>query len=104
MRFFPEDSRKAQKNPLLYFKIRIQVKLDQKLLNLYHHAIQMLFVTAVEREDIIHHNIQSTRKVIYRCIIAFDVDKEVILLRVVLLIIIDSIVYSIVVVVLDPVI
>lgn len=104
MRFFPADSQKAQKNPLLYFIIKIQVKLDQKLLNLCHHAILMWFVTVVEREDIIHHNVQSTRKVIYRCIIAFDVDKEVILLRVVLLIIIDSIVYSIVVVVLDPVI
>ena len=93
MRLFLEDSLKAQKNPLLYLTfpvIRIQVKRDQKPLNLYHHPTQMWSVTAVEREDIIHLNAQSTLKVIYRGTIAFDVEREVILLRVVLIIIIDN--------------
>ena len=95
MRFFLEDSLKAQKNPLLYLimtVIRIQVLQDQTPLNLYIHPLQMWFVTAVERKDIIHLNVQSTLKVIYRGTIAFDVEREVILLRVVLIIIIDNII------------
>ena len=93
MRLFLEDSLKAQKSPLLYLKfpvIRIQVKRDQKPLNLYHHLIQMWFVTAVEREGTIRLNVQSTRKVIYRGTIALNVEREAILLRVVLIIIIDD--------------